>query len=302
MRRVAYITVLAVLAAACSGTTTVATDPTQPPPISTTTAPTPTAPPTTSLPPSSPCLEGDTPFADGGIISAFGGASGDAAQISGIRAATHPGCERVVVDLLTVDGAPAGSVGLTGVEYNESVGVVRINLPKDIAMTAVTDLLLDGDLIDRAFVVRTVAGNLAIDIHVVAEVGVALRAFEVDAPSRIVVDLRSDTDAPAARGAAIGDGIVVVEPAPGAAASPLRVSGYARTFEANVVARLYENREEEAVAEVTTTATDWSEAWGEYTIVFETPPLLPLELFVGADSPIDGSPVGVWMPIGLGSA
>jgi hypothetical protein len=301
MRRVAYLIVLAVLVTACSGTTTVATDPTQPPPAPTTTAPTPTSAPTTSEPPTSPCLEGATPFANGGIISAFGGASGDAAQISGIRAATYPGCERVVVDLLTVDGAPAGSVGLTGVEYNESVGVVRINLPKDVAMTAVTDLLLDGDLISRAFVVRTVGGNLAIDVHVVAEVGVALRAFEVDAPSRIVVDLRSDTEAQPARGAAIGDGIVVVEPAPGAVSDPLQISGYARTFEANVVARLHEDRDEDAIAEATTTATDWSEAWGEYTIVFETPPLRALELFVGADSPIDGSPVGVWIPIDLGS-
>lgn len=302
MRRFAPLFALAIVATACAGPVTTATNPpeTSSPPSTTTTLPATTAPVPAEPDASSPCLEGDRPFANGGVISAFGGASGDAAQISGIRTARHVGCERIVVDLLTVDGAPAGSVGLTGVEYNESVGVVRINLPRDITRTAVTDLLLDGDLSSRAFVIRTTAGHLAIDIHVVPGTSVALRAFEVDAPSRIVVDLRSNPDVPAVRGATIGHGIVVIEPAPGVATVPLQVLGYARTFEAGVVARLYESREGDAFAEAATTAADWTEAWGEFAVVFRDAPLRPLEMFVGEDSPNNGLSDGVWLSLDLG--
>lgn len=302
MRSLVAVLVLTATVAACSGSGTTTTTP------ATTSSVPPTAPPTTSVAPpttqpaaTSPCLEGDRPFATGGVISAFGGATGDAAQISGIRAAGHPGCERVVVDLLTVDGAPAGSVGLTGVEYDEVVGVVRVNLPKAITRTALTDLLLDGDLISRAFVVRTGDGHLAIDIHVAAGAGVALRAFEVDAPSRIVVDVRPDDEAPVVRGATFGEDVVVIEPAPGATLTPLQVSGYARAFEANVTARVHDDQTGDALAEATTTATDWVDAWGEFTMVLEDPPARPLQLFVGSDSPSDGSPIGVWMSVDLSS-
>ena len=117
--------------------------------------------------PDSPCLVGDRPFSSSGVISAFGGATGDAAQISGIRAGSHPGCERVVIDLLTADGAPAGSLGLVGVEYQEEVGIVRINLPNVVTRTAVADTRFDGALANRAYVVYTREGHLAVDIHTV---------------------------------------------------------------------------------------------------------------------------------------
>jgi len=260
----------------------------------------PTAPEVTSLPqPLPPCLEGDRPFATSGLISALGGSSGDAAQISGIRAAAHQGCDRVVVDLLTVDGAPAGSLGPVTVEYDAIVGIVRINLPRMVTRTAVADSLFDGTLAGRAFVVRTVDGNLAVDVHVVAGTAVALRAFEVGAPSRIVVDLRPEAETPPVLGAVIGDGVVVTDPAPGPAVAPLLVSGYARTFEALVIGRLHDTVEGDPLLEEAAVATDWTEAWGEFTITFSDPPARPLELFVGSDSPRDGKPTGVWITVDL---
>lgn len=267
-----------------------------PPPIettSTTAAPT----PTTGVQPDSPCLVGDRPFSSSGVISAFGGATGDAAQISGIRAGDHPGCERVVVDLLTSDGAPAGSLGLVGVEYREDVGLIRINLPAVIARTAVADTRFDGELAERAYVVRTAEGHLAVDIHVAAGAAVALRAFEVDAPSRIVVDLRPDPEAATVRGSIVGDGVVVIEPGAGAVDTPLSVSGYARAFEANVVVRLHASREEAPLAETSTAATEWGEAWGEFEVTLTSIPQQPLELFVGAESARPGDPAGAWISI-----
>lgn len=301
--RIATVIAIAVLVSSCA---TSGSDPTEAPTTSATpvdaTVPTTAAPATSAAPLSTPpCLAGDRPFAASGIISAFGGPNGDAAQISGIRAASHDGCDRVVVDLLTVDGAPAGSLGPVGVEYNETAGIVRINLPRTVTNTAVADSLFDGVLAERAFVVRTVAGHLAVDIHVVAGSSVALRAFEVGAPARVVVDLRSDTEATPVTGATTDNSVVVITPTPGPASTPLVVSGYARTFEARVEARLHDTPDGDPVAQDATTATDWTEAWGEFTITLPEAPARPLELFVGSESPRDGTPLGVWMTVDLTS-
>jgi hypothetical protein len=298
MHRFATTLAIVMLVAACAPSEANAPveTATVPPPIETTatTAPPPT---TTGAPADSPCLIGDRPFSSSGVISAFGSATGDAAQISEIRAGGHPGCERVVVDMLTADGAPAGSLGLVGVEYNEEVGIVRINLPAAITRTAIADTRFDGELAERAYVVRTADGHLAVDIHVVGGAAVALRAFEVDAPSRIVVDLRPDADATPVRGSTVGDGVVLTQPGPGPVAASLSVSGYARTFEGSVVVRLHGSRDGEPLTEMVTTATDWVEAWGEFEVMFPSIPRQPLELFVGTDSPRDGTPEGAWVTI-----
>lgn len=202
----------------------------------TTTAPPQTAPVTEAqaAPESeAPCLTGDRPFAREGIISAFGGANGDATMISGIRWVSHPGCERVMIDLLTADGAPAGAIDPVGVDYEAVTGVIRVNLPDAIAKSAISDSLFDGDLISRAFVVDVGDGKLAIDVHTVPGSTIALRAFEVDSPSRIVIDIRPDADAAAVAGATLGDEVVLISPIAGPTTGSIPVRGYmkARTEE-----------------------------------------------------------------------
>ena len=211
-RSLATLVMLAVLTGCADASETSASD--NPIPSPPTTAPVVT---TTTTPPSttgqtSPCLSGDHPFSSSGIISAFGGAGGDAAQISGLKAEQYPGCERIVLELLTADGAPAGSLGLVGVEYDAELGIVRINLPRSIARTSVADLRFDGELAERAYVVQTAEGNLGLDLHVVAGSSVALRAFEATAPTRIVIDLKVDPEIPAVVGAVSDDHVVVTSP------------------------------------------------------------------------------------------
>ena len=68
------------------------------------------------------------------------------------------------------------------------------------------------------------------------------------------------------------------------------MAGYARTFEANVL--LIATVAGSVVAEINVTAADWVMTWGE----FRAPMVLPegqIELFVGEESPEDGSLVGV---------
>ena len=150
MRRFATSTALLLMLTSCATTSETSGTTTTAPPAPQATATTATTSTLADTPPDSPCLVGDRPFSSSGVISAFGGATGDAAQISSLRSGSHPGCERVVVDLLTADGAPAGSLGLVGVEYDEEVGIVRINLPEMILRTAVADSLFDGELAEHA--------------------------------------------------------------------------------------------------------------------------------------------------------
>lgn len=264
-------------------------------PTASTTSTTPETPPESDpVPdePAPPCRQGDHPYSTSGVISAFGGAGGDAAQVSGIRAGLFPGCERVIIDLLTADGAPAGSVGLVGVEYDETAGVVRINLPPAIRRTAVADLRLDGELVNRAFVVQTRSGPLALDIHVVAGSAAALRAFEVTEPSRIVVDFERDPDAPAVVGAATGTDIVITTPAAGSGGVPLVVTGYGQ--EELVEARLHDDRTAEPLAVVTADTASSTEAWREFSLTFDDPPRGTVELYVGTNQ------TGLWLSIDNG--
>ncbi|MDJ0925856.1 MAG: hypothetical protein QNJ77_15000 [Acidimicrobiia bacterium] len=277
------------------GDVTTTNPPATSPPASTTT----TAPASTQ--PASPCLTGDRPFSSSGVISAFGGASGDAVQISGLRAARHPGCERIVLDLLTADGAPAGSLGLVGVEYDSEIGIVRINLPPSITVTSVADLLLDGDLADRAYVVQTSEGNLALDIHAVPGSSVALRAFEMTGPSRIVVDLKTDTDVPPVQGVASNDYVVVTNPASGPGKNPLLVTGYARPGISQVEVSIHDHAASDPAVTTPATVAGSNQAWGEFSVGIVDPLSGTHELFVGEPSSRQDSS-GVWISIDTGPA
>ena len=230
-------------------------------------------------------------------MARLGADVGDAEYVAALRWAAHPGCERVVIDLSSGSGSPAGSVGDATVTVLDASGVVRVNLPQAVTRTGIIDTLFDGDLARGAYVVRRADGSLAVDIHIGSSAPAQIRAFAVDSPARIVVDL---SPAPAggtpvaARPTTAGN-VVVLSPAPGEATFPLAITGYARTFEASVVARL--SVDGSVVAETFTTATDWIDAWGTFTLTFESGPSGEVILFVGEDSARDGTPLGVTFPI-----
>jgi hypothetical protein len=233
--------------------------------------------PTTTAATDSPCLAGDRPFSDAGVISAFGGPNGDATQISGVQWAAYEGCEQVVVDFLTADGAPAGALDAAGVEFDAASGVIRVSLAPAIARSAVADSRFDGELITRSYVVATGDG-LAVDVHLAAGSAYAVRAYEVDSPSRVVVDVKADAEAQPVIGATFGQDVVIVEPPTGVISAPLRVSGYVKgTFEKVTGALVVDGTE---VSTTTVTPVTASRIWREFSMVFREVPTSPIDLVV----------------------
>jgi hypothetical protein len=240
------------------------------------------------------CLQAERFAADGTIdVPAPSGAT-DAAAVRALRWEPHDGCERLVIDLGTAGGAAAAESGVVRAEVLREFGIVRVTLPGiDRAATDATDAAFAGELAAAAYAVRAQDGtNLFVDVHLAgaaeAHVGV-LRE-----PARVVVDLRPGTAAAGARPLR-EQRVVVLRPQSGDASYPLEITGYARTFEANVVARL--ERDGTDLAEQFTTAASWLEAWGHFTIIIDDGPAGAVTLHVGEYSAKDGTWEGARVPL-----
>jgi hypothetical protein len=235
------------------------------------------------------CLQGG-PFVADGSIPVPTAESADARRIGALRWEPHEGCERFVIDLLDEAGTPAARAGNVTAEVLRGAGVVRVSM-RDVTTvdTDATDAAVGGPLVRAGYAVWSPDGRWTwVDLHLAA--AAEAHVSTLDEPARVVVDLRPGGP-PLPDPAATGTRVVVLQPRPGAADYPLTVTGYARTFEANVVARLRQDGGD--VAEQFTTATAWVDAWGHYSITFADGPAGPLELHVGEYSARDGSWEGV---------
>ncbi|CAN5775879.1 hypothetical protein BH23GEM9_BH23GEM9_25730 [soil metagenome] len=249
----------------------------------------------TTLPTDAVCLEGEHFVADGtASIGGTPGASGtrdsddartaaspDSREVTGLRWQAHDGCERFVIDIS--HGAAAANVTA---QVLRDDGVVRITL-RDIERAAqeATDASFNGQLAKGAYVVRSPDGPFVfVDLHLAApaEAHVAL----LQDPARVLVDLRPG-GRPLPSPPVTTQRVVVLGPRHGTASYPLKITGYSRTFESNVVARLEQNGAN--VTEQFTTATGWVDAWGYFTITIRTGPQGPINLHVGEYSARDGT-------------
>src|SRR5690606_28602631 len=125
------------------------------------------------------------------------------------------------------------------------------------------------------------------------------RAFVLDLPARLVVDVQPGGGpvGEAAHGGAADNVVVVMPGEQGTLDYPIDIAGYGRTFEANVLARLYQDGT--MVAETNTTAASWAESWGQFSAIIDSGPTGDLELFVGTESAQDGSEQGVRLQVAM---
>jgi hypothetical protein len=255
-----------------------------------------------SATPPAVCLQNANFVANGQI--AVASTAGNAGSIADLRWARHEGCERFVIDLVAADGSPASGLAAVTAEVMRNEGIVRILMPDAVRFTGKTPadmneargpvmVDLPGELADKAYVVRTEGNRLYVDVHLGtgAEAAVSI----LGTPARVVLDLRPGGGD--IGHAVSGQGVVVLVPDAGEARYPLTVRGYARHFEANVVAEIRQGGA--AAVTVSGIARDWILAYGEFELTIPTGPRGAVELFVGDYSAADGSQQGVVIPLQL---
>lgn len=241
------------------------------------------------------CLRGG-PFVADEAVATGASSSGDPHRVGAIRWQRHDGCERLVIDLAGADGGAAGGAGAVTAEVLRGLGVVRVGL-RDVEGIDpdATDATFAGPLARAAYSVIAPEGrHVYVDVHL-GEAAEATVSTLGD-PARVVVDLRPG-GGPVPGPAPSHRRVVVLEPRPGPATYPLMVTGYARTFEANVVVRL--ERAGVDVYDDFTTASAWAEGWGHYSFTIPDGPSGAVVLHVGEHSARDGSWEGVAVPLEL---
>jgi len=244
-----------------------------------------------TLPPVVEC-PGDGEFEEGGGIANIDGNGSDGSDLRRISWETTDRCESFTFDFETSEGAPATSVPAIQVDHLDSFQVIRIHMDIDAAI--VTDQLVETTLVDRLYVVRALDGDMFVDLHL--KEPAAVRARVQSSPARLTIDLRPGL-VPFTGVSTTDDRVVVVAPTRDATIDRAPVlSGYSRTFEANVLVVV--SQDSEVVGETTTTAADYLETWGE----FETRLVLPtgeVSIFIGEASPEDGSLRGVILELNV---
>lgn len=260
--------------------------------VAVTTTPPPGTTSTTAVPPSTlpPVVEcpGIGNFAEGRGIADIDGEESDTRRLGRISWDTNDQCETFRFEFETSEGAPATSAPDIRIDHLESFQVVRVNM--DIDSAIITDQLVETNLVERLYVVRSLSGEMFVDLHLSAPA--AVRAASSSSPARLTIDLRPGF-VPFSGESTIGEKVVLTSPTSGAqvgAVATTQFLGYARTFEANVMA--IATQDGQVVAETSTTAADYLQTWGEYRFMFGLPPG-PVSVFIGETNPGDGSLDGI---------
>lgn len=248
-----------------------------------------TAPPSstsTSSPPTAIGCPLDAEFVGTGRIGRVTQPSSDSKTLGLISRHVVDACETFGFDFETDENAPATTPPSIDAEFLDGGGVVRIHL--NITSTVITDQVVETDLVERLFVVRALDGTMFVDLHLAKAANARITVS--NSPARLALEL-TPRDGEIGPRAAFDESVVVLTPAADTAVDQeFAVDGYARLFEANVL--VIATSGEVVLASENATAADWLETWGEFSTELSVAPG-NINLFVGEESPADGSLDGV---------
>lgn len=241
------------------------------------------------------CVSGDLAFGEEGLVAAIGDAESDATMLSQIRWEQGTSCERLIISFATDSGAPATTLGLTGVTIIAFAGVIRVDLPEEITSTAVADTVTDG-LVSRSYVVRD-GTDLGVDIHGAPDTPIAARAFLTSSPANLVIDVIVADGLPDPVGASISETAVVITPPPGPTLYPFAVEGYAMPGAVSVHLLLSNNAVE--VTNLAIALDGATDAWQAVSTRIDDGPAGRSVLFLGEVDANDAPLLGVEVPLDL---
>jgi hypothetical protein len=223
-----------------------------------------------------------------------GGLEGAADSIQKVRFGKHEGYERAVIDFGS-EGAPASRVPVWSLSSPTGEEYARITFP-GIEATSETDGTFGGSILDNFYVVRAPGGGMFVDVF--ATGAFRYRVMELADPGRLVLDYRPTNGNLSFPIPAQSKKTVLFEPRQRESiASPLRVSGYSRNFEASNTIMLRASSGN-VLSQRTVLSNDYLETWGYFEASLKFPAFEGLAtLRVGSVSPRDGSFEGVEVPV-----
>lgn len=234
---------------------------------------------TSSLPPVVKC-PGVGEFEEGGSISDIPSEGSDSRNLGRISWDRNERCETFHFEFTTSEGAPATTPPEVSVDHLASFQVIRVNL--GIETTVVTEQLVETGLVDRLYVVRSLSGNMFLDLHLAAPV--AARASVTSSPARLSLELRPGF-VPFMGTSTVGEDLVLTSPSQNEVDGNIQLLGYARTTTGEVAA--VATQDDSVVAQATTTAAGSAGSWGEYRIRLSVPPG-QVSVFVGEEREDEG--------------
>lgn len=273
MRRVVVLALL-VLVAGCIDASTGSTV------TSSSTTSTPVATSTTPLPPVVEC-PGVGEFEEGGSIADIAAEGSDSRNIGQISWERNDRCETFHFEFVTSEGAPATTAPGLSVDHLDSFQVIRVRL--DVETAVVKEQLVETDLVDRLYVVRSLSGDLFVDLHLSEPV--AARASVSSSPARLSLELRPGF-VPFMGTSTVGEDFVVTSPAQTEVDGDVQLLGYARTTAGEVTA--VATQDDSVVTEATATTAEAAGSWGEFRIEVSSLPPGQVSVFIGEESADEG--------------
>lgn len=222
-----------------------------------------------------PCLAGDAPFVEDGSAGVLTSSSAEMAAVGGVSWRDYGGCERLIIEYQTTEGAPAVDPPTVATLLIRASGVLRLNLDETVTTSRFQEQQVDTDLVDGVFAVRTPSGATFVDIHLAD--AVVARVANVSGPGRTIVDLRRGGTPYGGTPTRAGN-IIVVEPLLGDVSYPFSVSGYALTDDDEITATLVGGT---ASIEASAPISDHYDTWGSFTLLFPDGPDGPITVDLG---------------------
>jgi hypothetical protein len=282
--RSAAVLMLALVLAACDLTGAV-------PSTQSSAVPTSSASSTSTLPPVVEC-PGVGEFEEGSGIADIHEGSSDSSSIARITWEVLDQCESFHIDFATSEGAPATTAPEIRVDHLDSFQVVRVRM--SVESTVITDQLVETGLVERLYVVRSLSGDMFLDLHLVEPA--AVRASVTSSPARLTLDLRPGF-VPFAGAAVVAEDIILTSPINRTDLDPnVEFLGYARTANGEVHAEV--RQAGELVEETSTTAADYLETWGEYRLLTNLPSG-QVSVVLGQPAPDDGPIEGISLDLSV---
>ena len=135
-----------------------------------------------------PCLTPEPPFGNEGQIGSYYPTGSDSALLATVDWQPWAECERFLFSLASPEGAPTlvppSAVLISFAER----GVIRLQMGPEVNTSAVAYQLINTQLVDRLYVVKSPDGGLIVDLHLAEPA--AARVIPRSAPATLTVDLR----------------------------------------------------------------------------------------------------------------